>query len=258
MFIVSSKLSTPFSVANRSTSGKSTTAESEARRYFDLSRLFSLSYYLADVKKLNLLQHYDLLVDIKNRRLIGKCTSISVKASSAHGLSLGLKTLSDSSYHKLLNQFSSLTNLTFLGINHGKQEFTHCILMKEPPVFGRARCLSSEKLVAAKTVKSFFQSWICLPSSAFGEGIHHSAIITPFGSFAYLQMYFGLSKATQSFQRFIYNIFIDLNCCAYVDDVLLGSESEEQHLKELEEVFKLLKSFGIILDLKSTFSGKVK
>ncbi|KAF8795482.1 hypothetical protein HNY73_003326 [Argiope bruennichi] len=75
---------------------------------FDLRRLFSWSFFLANVKKLVL--GAGLLTDINNCRFIDRLTSV-LGGSSSHGPSLGLKSVSDSSpYHKLLNQFPSLTN----------------------------------------------------------------------------------------------------------------------------------------------------
>ncbi|GFS33709.1 uncharacterized protein TNIN_201691 [Trichonephila inaurata madagascariensis] len=107
---------------------------------FGLHRLFSWSFLLADVKKpilgADFFQHYGLLVEIKNCRLIDRLTSISDKSSSAHEPSFGLKILSDCfPYHKLLDQFSSFTNPAFLGIIYGKHDVIQCILKKGRSIF---------------------------------------------------------------------------------------------------------------------------
>ncbi|GFR19622.1 hypothetical protein TNCT_375221 [Trichonephila clavata] len=76
-------------------------------------------------------------------------------------------TLSDSSaYHKLMNQFPSLTKASFLGINFRKQDVTHCILMKGPPEFDEARHLYPENLVAVKEIQSLFDKGIICPSNS--------------------------------------------------------------------------------------------
>ncbi len=57
------------------------------------------------------------------------------------------------------------------------------------------------------------------------EDIPKTAITTPFGSFEFLRMPFGLWNASQTFQRFIDCILRGLDfCCAYVDDNLIDSK----------------------------------
>lgn len=73
------------------------------------------------------------------------------------------------------------------------------------------------------------------------EDIHKTAITTPFGMFEFLRMPFGLRNAAQTFQRFMNEVLGDLDFVfVYIDDILVGSENEEQHLTHLEEVFKRL------------------
>ena len=52
------------------------------------------------------------------------------------------------------------------------------------------------------------------------EHVHKTAIITPFGSFQYLRMPFGLRNAAQSFQRTMDSILQDLEFTfVYLDDI---------------------------------------
>lgn len=78
------------------------------------------------------------------------------------------------------------------------------------------------------------------------EDIPKTAVITPFGLFEFISMPFGLKNASQTFQRFINNIFqgMDFVFC-YVDDILIASETQEQHHMHLCLVFEKLQAAGI-------------
>ncbi len=67
------------------------------------------------------------------------------------------------------------------------------------------------------------------------EDIAKTAITTPFGSFEFLRMPFGLPNASQTFQRFIDSVLRGLDFyCAYVDDILIARKTKEEHIKHLE------------------------
>jgi len=78
------------------------------------------------------------------------------------------------------------------------------------------------------------------------EDIPKTAVITPFGLFEFTSMPFGLKNASQTFQRFINSIFqgMDFVFC-YVDDILVASETQEQHETHLRLVFEKLQAAGI-------------
>lgn len=76
-----------------------------------------------------------------------------------------------------------------------------------------------------------------------------TAIITPFGLFEFPRMPFGLRNAGQTFQRFMDSIFRDLEYIfVFIDDILIASESETEHLKHLETVFTRLCDNGITIN----------
>ena len=55
--------------------------------------------------------------------------------------------------------------------------------------------------------------------------------------------------AAQTFQRFIDQVVHDLDCCfVYLDDVLIFSDNERQHLNDLKTVFKRFNEYGIALN----------
>lgn len=87
------------------------------------------------------------------------------------------------------------------------------------------------------------------------DDIEKTAVATPFGLYEYLFMPFGLRNAGATFQRFMDNIFINVQSVfIYLDDVLVFSDSVEQHYKDLEEVFRILQENNLrISQDKCTF-----
>lgn len=88
------------------------------------------------------------------------------------------------------------------------------------------------------------------------EDIPKTAVTTPFGLFEFLAMPFGLRNAAQSFQRLMNSIFQDLDYVyCYVDDILVASESQEQHLQHLRETFKRLQAAGLTINVSKCVLG---
>lgn len=91
------------------------------------------------------------------------------------------------------------------------------------------------------------------------EDAEKTAIITPFGLFEFNCMTFGLRNASQTFQRFMHEALRGLHSCfAFVDDVLVFSENEEQHKQHLQEVLQRLNDYGVTLNLSKCEFGKTK
>ena len=89
------------------------------------------------------------------------------------------------------------------------------------------------------------------------EDVPKTTIATPFGSFEFLRMPFGLRNAAQSFQRLIDEVTRGLdNVFAYIDDVLVASTDPDDHLKHLTELFQRLAHSGLVINLdKCTFGA---
>lgn len=80
--------------------------------------------------------------------------------------------------------------------------------------------------------------------------IEKTAICTPFGLFEFPLMTFGLRNAAQTFQRFMHAVLRGLEFCfVYLDDILIASRTEEEHLCHLRAVFEKLQQFGLTLNL---------
>jgi cleavage and polyadenylation specificity factor subunit 1 len=87
--------------------------------------------------------------------------------------------------------------------------------------------------------------------------IAKTAVITPFGLFNFLRMLFGLKNAPQAFQRLIDCVLRGLDCTfVYLDDVLVASSDQAEHLLHLDAVFKLLSLNGLILNNDKCVLGK--
>lgn len=79
-----------------------------------------------------------------------------------------------------------------------------------------------------------------------------TAFNTRYGQFEYLVMPFGLCNAPGTFQSFINNSvleYLDRFCTAYLDDVLLYSENEEEHAENVNRVLRRLRERELHLDL---------
>ncbi|CAB0013451.1 unnamed protein product [Nesidiocoris tenuis] len=79
--------------------------------------------------------------------------------------------------------------------------------------------------------------------------VEKTAVTTPFGLFEFPAMCFGLKNAAQSFQRWMDEIFGDLDYVfVYIDDVLVASSSKEEHRQHLRTVMERFRKHGISLN----------
>lgn len=89
--------------------------------------------------------------------------------------------------------------------------------------------------------------------------IPKTAITTPFGLFEFPYMTFGLRNAAQTFQRFMDEVLKDLPFVyGYIDDVLIFSRTEEEHIQHLQELFQRFTDYGVLINSsKSEFGQKI-
>ncbi|KAL0458116.1 UNVERIFIED_CONTAM: Polyprotein P3 [Sesamum latifolium] len=77
------------------------------------------------------------------------------------------------------------------------------------------------------------------------------SFITSEGTFCYVAMPFGLKNAGATYQRLVDKIFrpqIGRNVEVYVDDMLVKSKKAEDHTKDLEETFSVLRKYKLKLN----------
>ena len=80
---------------------------------------------------------------------------------------------------------------------------------------------------------------------------YKTAFVTPSGKYEYTVMPFGLVNAPSTFARYMADTFRDLRFVnVYLDDILIFSESPEEHWKHLDTVLERLKNENLIVKKK--------
>ena len=75
------------------------------------------------------------------------------------------------------------------------------------------------------------------------QSIMKTAFCTPFGKYEYLKVPFGLAQAPSYFQKLMNKVLNGLNFAfAYLDDIIIVSNTAEEHLKHIQIVFDRLKA----------------
>ena len=88
------------------------------------------------------------------------------------------------------------------------------------------------------------------------DDIKKTAVITPFGLYLFPRCPFGLKNAGQDFQRLMDKILGEVpHTFVYLDDILIASENQEQHLEDLERVFTILEANGLVVNRKKCILG---
>jgi len=85
------------------------------------------------------------------------------------------------------------------------------------------------------------------------KDIEKTAFTTKYGNYNFLVMPFGLTNAPASFQREMNRILMPLiGVCifVYMDDILVYSPNMDQHLKDLEKVFSILRKYKFSINLE--------
>ena len=75
--------------------------------------------------------------------------------------------------------------------------------------------------------------------------------VGPLGLFECNRLPFGLTNSPATFQRLMEQVLEGLNmkiCVVYLDDLIIFSDSYEEHLRHLEAVFDRIRRFGLKLN----------
>ena len=76
-------------------------------------------------------------------------------------------------------------------------------------------------------------------------------VVSGMGKFEFNRVPFGLALAPAYFQRLINEVLTDCNfAMGYLDDIIIFSKTEEEHLQHLEEIFEQLRKAGLKLKLQ--------
>lgn len=145
-----------------------------------LRRDFTWRFVVADITKpiigADFLAHYNLLVDVRNRRLMDATTQLSATGGIVSDETLTVKVVSGSTeYHQLLAQYPSITRPE--GVTTVKHNTVHYILTTPgPPVAHKARRLAPDKQsIAQGKFDVMVKTGVARPSSSSWSSSLHTA-----------------------------------------------------------------------------------
>jgi hypothetical protein len=156
----------------------------------------------------------------------------------------------------ILDEFPEVANAAKVlpPSSHGVEHF---ISTNRPPIASKFRWLDAEKIQAAnEEFEQLEREGIVQPStSPWASPLHMlmkkdgTAICTPFGLFEFHRMPFGLRNAGNTFQRMMDHILAGL-CFVfcYLDNIIIASKDEQEHLEHLREVFSRLCDAGLVIN----------
>ncbi|XP_070133562.1 uncharacterized protein [Drosophila bipectinata] len=205
-----------------------------------LRRNFVWTFVIADVNcaiiGFDFLQHFDSIVDMKRRKLIDRATLLESKCHAPQRkINAILSYDTSNQYATLLHEYRDLATIS----NVRKSKWRVVTVRRLPSTEQRNRAGS-----------------ISIPYILDVTSILY-AIITPFGLFEFLFMTFGLRNAAQTFQRHINDVIQGLDFVfAYIDDILIASESEAQHETHLRTIFDRIRKAHLTVNFEKCHAVK--
>ncbi|CAG9138024.1 unnamed protein product [Plutella xylostella] len=146
-----------------------------------LRRDYSWRFVVADVTRaifgVDFLSFYNIMVDVRNQRLVDNTTSLSSKGVSAQTtptISSVKSVVGDTRYHNLLREFPDITrpNGSQPALKHDTVH--HIRTTPGPPVFSSPRRLAPDKLkIAKQEFEAMLKSGVARPSeSSWSSALH--------------------------------------------------------------------------------------
>ena len=138
---------------------------------FNLRRPYVWKFIIADVSKpilgADFLKHHQLIVDLKNRRLIDGITSLNVCVPVRVSNVPTVRSIDMSqSYHDILAQYPGITRLSSMQLSCNIN-VQHYIETRGPPVHCRARPIPPHRFeIVKKEFENMMQQGLCRPSKS--------------------------------------------------------------------------------------------
>ncbi|UYV82515.1 hypothetical protein LAZ67_21002634 [Cordylochernes scorpioides] len=219
-----------------------------------LRRHFQWPFVIAKTNKgvlgADFLNNFKLILDINRRQLIDGITNLTIKGDIC---SISEETFSSyrttSNFSKLLANYPDITRPN-VGIMKANHDVKHFIITKGPPVFSRARQLDPKRLNEAKQEFQFMlEHEIIRPSnSQWASPLH---LVTK--KRRHIKT---LWNAPATFQRFIHVVLRGLDFTfPYLDDILVASETCEEHETHLKLVLEKLQNYGLRINIAKSILG---
>ena len=89
------------------------------------------------------------------------------------------------------------------------------------------------------------------------RSVEISAFVTPDGLYQYKVMPFGMKNSSATFQRLMNSIIMELEGCdVYIDDLIIYSDTWEEHILRIRALFKKLREARLTINLGKSEFGK--
>ena len=199
------------------------------------------------------------------------CEPVSINTGTAKPIFAGPRKLS---YHARQALKAELIELVRLGIiKRSKSAWASAIVLVNKKDGTKRLCIDFRPLNAVAERSSFplpkiqdifavlnGKKWFSLIDIARGfwqikvaeESRKKTAFNTPFGQFEFNRLPFGLNSAPGAFQAVMTEALADIlwiNCCVYIDDILVFTETYEEHLEALDQVLTRLRQANLKIKL---------
>ena len=106
-----------------------------------------------------------------------------------------------------------------------------------------SRLAGSKWFAKCDMTKAYYNVGLDHPSSM------KTAVVTPWGTYRFTRLSMGLKNSAQTFQRLVDNVLEGLEVFAYIDDILVYAETEDQLEDKLRQLFGRLRQAGLALNL---------